>query len=897
MAIPRQRILDILSKSGCLDFLKARANRAVAELERLRPDAAALLTESSRGALKESYRERFALLYYQALAEDVRERMNRFDPVHSMVISRRSIEPAMKAAASLAADGGIEEGLHRRFALLSEYEERVHKNYINSYLDFFDALAANRDAISSRLFSGKAFSQIQGLSLGGADLHRHGRSVMGVWTDAGVFYYKPHDCGLDALYHELVENWFSDCTVAADVVEGRGCAFVTCLRQESLEREEQKADYFRNFGILTALFHGLGSCDMHHENVMACGVRPSAIDIETLVIPVRRDPNRGVIWEQGVLDSVMRIGVLPRRQYRMPLLSPLYTMSESVVSLPEYDGRRYTVEGCENAFRAGFAEGYQRLLQVRGKMKELFAARQEATVRCLFQNTSFYDQIRHTLFRPEYLTDHKTREQVFHRLYVPYEQAGVAVNRALIDHERACLLQADIPYYCAKFDGADLCGEETDQIVVPDFFQKSALRAVLSRLDALDEADLRYEDGVIRDAFVQAPLDEPRKQEPEPLGEKSISRENARELATSFLDTLEKTVLRDAGGHILWSSATAQLWGVQTCGPVSVSADVGAYCAAILSSPALKEHHSAAMTLASRCAAQLRELFERWEAVLGARQAGELPTGWYGGMGGLLFACDTMASVGVLEADEAAGRLVRLIGTRDVMASRSLTVQEGTAGLLLALCERGQDDPYRGALIRACAERLLTWEEKAMPPRDVAGIGAALAAAFGVLGEASYARGAITALSHVKDAYDPALGGWPDAGESLKWLAGRGPHAALIALFAGMAEKKLRLFQGAETAEALRELALESLSGETTLFHSDTLNEGNALTVLCLTRLCKPKEAGRILEAMRRRAKRQGCYQVTPPHVRSFFDPALCLGTLGVGYAATIWLDQKENNL
>ena len=93
---------------------------------------------------------------------------------------------------------------------------------------------------------------------------------------------------------------------------------------------------------------------------------------------------------------------------------------------------------------------------------------------------------------------------------------------------------------------------------------------------------------------------------------------------------------------------------------------------------------------------------------------------------------------------------------------------------------------------------------------------------------------------------------------------------------------------------ALRDLALGSLLRETALLENDTLDEGNALTVLCLTRLGKTEIAGRTLEAMRRRAARQGCYRVTQPGIRSFFDPALSLGTLGVGYAAIAWLNQEE---
>ena len=896
MAIPLHRVSDILWNSGCLDFVREGAELAAAELEQLRPDAFAMLSEEARESLRKSYRERFEILYYQALTEDVREQMNRFDPIHSMIISRKSIEPARKAAEALAEQGGIDERLHERYPLLKEYEERIHANYIGSYLDFFDALTAKKDEIGARLLDGKAFSQVQRLSAGGADLHRHGRSVMGVWTDAGTVYYKPHDCGLDALYHEIVRRWFSDCTVAADVVEGDGFAFVTCLKQEPVKTEKGLSDYFRNFGILTALFHGLGSCDMHQENVMACGLRPSAIDIETLLIPARRGPAKGVPQQpqaMDMIDSVMRIGVLPRRTYRMPVLSPLYTASDSVVSLPEYDGKRYTVEGYEQQFSEGFQEGYRRLRGVREDVKELIGLQKDATVRCLLQNTSYYDQIRRIMLRPEYLSDKSEREKVFHRLCVPYEQNGSKIDREIVDYERSCLLQVDIPYFCTTLNGVDLCGETTAQTISMGYFRGSAMQTVTERLNGLSVAEQHYEEGVIREAFAQAPLDAPRETETEPISEKPITQEDARRIAASIFRLLQSTVLHSPDGKLLWSSTAPQLKGVRTCGPTSAIADAGAYCAAMLCSDAMCAQHDEAMELATQCACRLGEIFGQWEAMEQPQIAGTLPAGLFGGLGGILFACDQMALADVPGACEASETLLHLIEKCKVYQSRDLTVAGGTAGLLLAIS--APEGEARTALIRECVEWMISESGKTpVAPRDDAEIGAALAAAYARLKDQRCAETAMEAFSRVRRAYDPKLSGWPDSREKLQWLADRGPYAACIALSADAAAKRLTGLDGADALTELRELALESLTRETALFHSDTLDEGNALAVFCLIRAGQTERAGRVLEAMRRRAERLGSYTVTDPGIRSFFDPSLRMGSPGVGCAAIVWLDTME---
>ncbi len=106
-------------------------------------------------------------------------------------------------------------------------------------------------------------------------------------------------------------------------------------------------------------------------------------------------------------------------------------------------------------------------------------------------------------------------------------------------------------------------------------------------------------------------------------------------------------------------------------------------------------------------------------------------------------------------------------------------------------------------------------------------------------------------------------------------------------LAAGYAAERL---PESEAANALGEMALLSLLDEKNLGRFDTLDQGNALTVLCLLRAGRIERAGLVLEAMRRRAEREGSYTVTSPGIRSFFDPCLWLGSLGVGYAAAAYL-------
>ena len=79
--------------------------------------------------------------------------------------------------------------------------------------------------------------------------------------------------------------------------------------------------------------------------------------------------------------------------------------------------------------------------------------------------------------------------------------------------------------------------------------------------------------------------------------------------------------------------------------------------------------------------------------------------------------------------------------------------------------------------------------------------------------------------------------------------------------------------------------ALESLMDEDHIYPMDTLDQGNALSVLALVKADKKDRAGRVLKAVTDRAALKGSFAVQQPGVKSAFDPSVFLGTLGVGKA------------
>ena len=342
-------LIKILKDGGCLDFIGAGADRALEKIRTRRPEGWNYLAGEAEDCLRENYWERMELIYMQALFAEVRSVAERYDPA-GVLLGKFRPETVKRAAKELtdAADGDPEKYLHEKYPLLSGYQRQITENFIDHYSDFLQAFVSEKEKISERLLDGRPVTKILHLTNGGADIHRNGRCVIGVKTDAGTVFYKPHDCGMDVLYHEIAARWFSDCTEAPDVVEGalpRGrngadtaLAFVSCLKHEPVSCEQDIADYYYHFGILAALFHGLGSSDMHLENIVSCGNRPSAVDMETILGTAVRADEAGSMQEtlkiqQEFSDSLMRTCLLPMRAYKGAILSPLHSVISRFESL------------------------------------------------------------------------------------------------------------------------------------------------------------------------------------------------------------------------------------------------------------------------------------------------------------------------------------------------------------------------------------------------------------------------------------------------------------------------------------------------------------------------------------------------------------------------------------
>ena len=487
----------ILRDAACFDFLLPRAVVAADEVLYRCPFAGDLTGVGVCGELTGLCMNRLRPLYERPLLHAVLQRMSQGN---NLPASAGDLDPiAFRAAVDAVRQDMLDDGgsaLKSSAPLAPAYEDAIVRNFVDALSEMLVRLDRERERVSLQLLGGKPLGLMRGISDLGGETHCHGRSVLRIEFESGVFYDKPRPWGLDALLEELIDCWFPGCAVMPRFVRGDGCSFVSELALPSSLDEAQLSEYWYHLGALAALFHGLGSRDMTEDNVVCAGTRPAVVDAETLVAAavVRRAGDC-----EGLQPSALNSSVLPWPDDEARR-SPLTTDNANGTCLPRVDGATRTVAGFERDFMDGFVEGYRRLMKARRDIGELLDQARDVRSRKVLLNTTAYVRARADLFSASGLTDGSRQKRVMRWRWDRYDGPSADLRLELARADVAALSEGDLPDYSSQVGGLALHGADSG-VEFDGALETSALELARNRLSMLSEAELRYELDVIEGAL------------------------------------------------------------------------------------------------------------------------------------------------------------------------------------------------------------------------------------------------------------------------------------------------------------------------------------------------------------------------------------------------------------
>jgi type 2 lantibiotic biosynthesis protein LanM len=381
-----------------------------------------------------------------------------------------------------------------------------------------------------------------------SDPHQRGRSVIGLTFESELkLIYKPKNLGLDSAYQQLLK-WLNQQNVplafkTLKVLDRSNYGWVEYVEQLPVEDEAAAQCFYQRSGMLLCLYYVLNTTDCHYENLIACGEHLVLIDMETLMhhdvhdMEESREQQPQTSADHLFKDSVLRSGLLPRWDFNKNNPAPydvsglgsidvdaaltdraliwklintdnMHRAHETVTHPPEknvpmLNGIPLSPTQYLDEIITGFRQMYHFLIQHREVLlseNSPLASFSGQQVRFVFRATKAYTIIQQSLLEPEYLQngcDRAIQLDILSRVFLTCQNQPLAWS--ILSSELQAMEQSDIPYFAAQSDSDALTvGLEQP---LSGYFKAPCYQQAISRLLALEEADLIQQVAIIRGSF------------------------------------------------------------------------------------------------------------------------------------------------------------------------------------------------------------------------------------------------------------------------------------------------------------------------------------------------------------------------------------------------------------
>ena len=660
------------------------------------------------------------------------------------------------------------------------------------------------------------------IDMDAGDTHRDGRSVALVrFTSGATIVYKPRSLAVDLHFQQLL-TWLNNRLSkrmptthfrTIRVFSRADYGWVEFVQPGPCASAEEVTRFYQRQGGFLALLYVLGATDFHFENLIAAGEHPVLIDLEALFhsqakVAMTGPPDLELVSDV-ILNSVLRIGLLPRRSWSdsdyegadlsglggaAGQLSPDRVLRWAQMGTdqmraerarvlmpgrnnrPALDGKAIDPLDYLDALVDGFSTIYRLLMEHRAELLsddgplDCFT---DDPVRAIIRPTRFYGLLLHESAHPDLSRDGLEWEQFLDRLWVGADEAPYLA--AVIPSERRDLLNDDIPVFTTTPTSRDVWDSVGKRVA--DFLPQSGWQSVERIVDGMGEEDLRDQIWMIRASMATLVLESETFRWPRftvesgPLREPRELRAQALDQARAIGDHLIRLALRK-DDHLAWLGLTFsnRRWSL-----LPLQEDLYAGAPGVILTLAWLGRIAGEPRYGETARAAFKTLRARIDHV-----APHVKTiGAFNGWGSMIY---TFTHLGALWQDAslwetAAGFVERLPPLID--DDHELDVIGGTGGCLaalLALQKCRPSDAVMNAAIQ-CGEHLLA-TAKPMPAgigwltigsatplagfsHGCSGIASALGELWAVTGDERYRKAAIDAVVYERSLFIPAIGNWP----------------------------------------------------------------------------------------------------------------------------------------
>lgn len=363
------------------------------------------------------------------------------------------------------------------------------------------------------------------LADGSGDTHADGRRVQILEFASGLrVVYKPRPMELDVEFQQVID-WANAHAGDLDlrtprVLPREGYGWAEYVAHAACDDLAQFARYYYRLGGLLAILYALQATDFHHENIIAAGEHPLAVDLETLLHPMLAGKGLGnqrysvldiaLLPENGADGNRIDLSALgARRELRVKGRGWINLQTDSlqigdkeyglkaVHSVPGGDLEGAAIDHHEESFCAGFRRAYLAIARHRDDwLREGGLLDRLATppARCVIQNTRLYQKCLWNSWHPDSLRDAGARPRNWTGLAAASRHQPALAR--VLEHEEADLARGDYPLFRCRGNSRSLWSSLGTEI--GDILPHPPVAGARARVAAFSETTLATQLWMIR---------------------------------------------------------------------------------------------------------------------------------------------------------------------------------------------------------------------------------------------------------------------------------------------------------------------------------------------------------------------------------------------------------------
>lgn len=626
--------------------------------------------------------------------------------------------------------------------------------------------------------------KVSGLLLSCGDKHNGGRSTATVIFSNGIkVVYKPRPSDTDEAFRGYIDFLNSIGAVSLKTpktLSFKEYSYAEFIERKPLKNESAAKNYYIRAGQLLCAVHMLGSCDLHNENIIACGEYPFIVDTETILTPVvasfagENYTEAQKLIQQSVAFSGM-LFIENKTGLNKDIGGIALTQSDNSNSPFLADGSSIDYDKCFSYILNGFESAYRIVLGHKKESIEKLGLFDGCLFRFLFRNSQIYSDIIMKTTELENMKDGLAQSFEIERLFTAYRGCGDdnKLNQLynIFDAECRSIEEGDIPIFYVEAAGRDILSGNIN--LYPDFFMDDAINHAKSKIENMSDEDISLQLKLINQFCRRQKTNNGDSDKNKSIFETKtdevpyLSAEEYLEEATSIFETImELSVTVSGRPYWVVNDIASMSTGVRICDNSLYEGKCGlaVFFGALYKATGDNKYKTATIDLIKTCYDEF------------SYRASKTPVGALDGIGGLGLSLAVLSEYLHMPELLQRGYGIVTLDTIDFGKTESTDYMHGLAGYITVLSRFYANFPIKSHIIEA-ANRLTAlrseyggfnaWIQKSSNnpilglAHGTSGIAMALALAYQQTGNAGYLSYSSDAVDYENHFYDPA-NGWPD---------------------------------------------------------------------------------------------------------------------------------------